>query len=91
MKKYFNIAIATQIICVLYTIIHNFIYLSQYVMFAVFGLGMLVSLFLYWQCFTNKELTKNQKWVGLFLASIPIICILIFIVVLLIYANGNHC
>jgi heme O synthase-like polyprenyltransferase len=90
MKKYFNIALSTQIICVIYTIIHNYHHISQHLMFVVFGVGMVVSLYLYWQCFTNKELTKNQKRLGFILASIPLLGIIGFGVMMILFMNISH-
>jgi hypothetical protein len=90
MKKYFNLAIATQIICLLYTIIHNSFYLGQNLMFLVGGLSLIASIFLFWQCFTNKDIKGKQKWIGLFFASFPVLWLLGVGLFMLLFAFSAH-
>jgi O-antigen ligase len=91
MKKYFNHAIILECICIAYTIIHNnFIHISQQGMFAAAFLIMAISLYLFWQCFTNKDLSKQQKNIGLLFASIPILCILAFGIWMILFASTTH-
>jgi hypothetical protein len=90
MKKYFNHAIIIECICFAYAIIQNFVYISQNLMFVAAFLIMACSLFLYWQCFTNTELSKQQKNIGLLFASIPILCILAFGIWMILFASTTY-
>jgi heme O synthase-like polyprenyltransferase len=90
MKKYFNHAIILECICITYTIIHNCIHISQQGMFAAAFLIMAISLYLFWQCFTNKSLSKQQKYIGLFFASIPLLCIIGFGILMMVYTKIAH-
>lgn len=65
MKKYFNKAIIIQAICLVYIIVHNYYFISQYLMFFAGILSLLAGIFLFWQCFTNKEIKGKQKIIGL--------------------------
>jgi hypothetical protein len=80
MKKYFSYAIIVELICIAYTIIHNYLYLSQYIMFGAAILMVAASIFLYWQCFSDKTLTKQQKTIGLIVASIPVVVVISWLV-----------
>jgi hypothetical protein len=91
MKKYFNAAIILELVCITYTIIHNYYFISGQLMLAAAGLMSISILYIYWQCFTNKELTKQQKTIGLIVASIPTLVIigwLVFVAFILFF--GAH-
>jgi hypothetical protein len=91
MKKYFNSVLIVEIICIAYTIIHDYYFISLSLMLLAAALMFIASIYLYWQCFTNKKLTKKQKISGLIVASIPVIVVigwLIFIAIIL--ALGVH-
>ncbi len=90
MKKYFNQIILLECICIVYTIIHNYYYTSQYGMFAAVFLIMACSLFLFWHCFANKVISKTQKLIGLFFASIPLLSIIGFGIWMLLFIKAIH-
>jgi hypothetical protein len=91
MKRYYNLAIALQIICVLYTLIHNYFFMSQNLMFIAGILSLVVSLFLIWQSLWNPAIQGKQKYVGLAIASIPFLCIITMCVFVVIFTSGKFC
>ncbi len=90
MKKYFNTTIIIEITCLLYGFIHNYYFMSQPIMFLAGILVTICSLYLFWQCFTNKELGNQKKYFGLITASIPIIIILGYILFAVLFASSTH-
>jgi hypothetical protein len=91
MKSYFKQAIILELLCIAYTIIHNYYFISQMLMFISAGLIIMSVLYLYWQCFTNKDLTKQQKTIGLIVASIPTLFIMGWLVFVgIVVAFGVH-
>jgi heme O synthase-like polyprenyltransferase len=91
MKKYFNTAIILELASIAYTIIHNYYFISGQLMLVAAGLMSMSILYIYWQCFTNKELTKQQKTIGLIVASIPTLVVIGWLVFVgIILAFGVH-
>jgi heme O synthase-like polyprenyltransferase len=91
MKSYFKQAIILELVCIAYTIIHNYYFISGSLMLIAAGLTIMSVLYLYWQCFTNKDLTKQQKTIGLIVASIPTLVVLGWLVfVAIVLAFGVH-
>jgi heme O synthase-like polyprenyltransferase len=91
MKKYFNQAVIIVIVCIAYTIIHNYYFISGSLMLIAAGLIIMSVLYLYWQCFTNKDITKQQKAIGLIVASIPTLVVIGWLVFVgIVLAFGIH-
>jgi hypothetical protein len=90
MKKYFNTAIIIEIIALLYGFIHNYFFMNQIVMFIAAFLAIVCSIYLFWQCFTNKELTKSQKYIGIIVAAIPFLIIIGAIIFVFLLASNAH-
>jgi heme O synthase-like polyprenyltransferase len=90
LKKYFNTALVIEMASLLYGFIHNYYFMSQFVMFIAAILSVVCSIYLFWQCFTNKELKKSKKYIGLFIASIPFLIIIGAIIFVFLLASNSH-
>jgi heme O synthase-like polyprenyltransferase len=91
MKSYFKQVIILELVCIAYTLIHNYYFISGSLMLIAAGLIIMSVLYLYWQCFTNKDLTKQQKTIGLIVASIPTLVVIGWLVFVgIILAFGVH-
>jgi hypothetical protein len=81
MRKYLIPAIAIELLCILYLYVHFFLYYmsparASVAIFLIFA----SSLILYWICFKDKTLSKQEKLAGLITASLPYLLIIAFIV-----------
>jgi hypothetical protein len=90
MEKYFKHIIAVEILCLFYGFVHNYLYMSQYVMFIAAALAMTCSIILLWICIKSQLISKKQKRIGLIVASIPLIIILVSLIFVFILATNMH-
>jgi hypothetical protein len=80
MKKYLNSAIVLQVLSIIYTIVHNYYFMSQYVMMLAALMMIVIGFYLYWQCYSNSEIKFSKKVLMFLLASVPFIGIITGIV-----------
>jgi flagellar biosynthesis protein FliR len=90
MEKYFKQIIAIELLCLAYGFIHNFLYMSQYVMIVAASLAMTSSILLFWICLKSKVLNKKQKTIGLLVAGIPLLIIVGSLIFVFIMATNMH-
>jgi hypothetical protein len=91
MKKYFNWAIAIEFLCFAYILIHNYVYVNGQLVLVATGLLVLSILFVIWQYFTNKNLSKLQKRIGVIAAGIPVLGLLGWLIfVAMVLLSGVH-
>jgi hypothetical protein len=91
MKRFYKSALFLQLSCLIYAIVHNYYFMSQYVMFVAGILSLALSVFIFWQCFTNTEIKRGEKYIGLAIAVMPFLCILGIVFVFILFSRGMHC
>lgn len=89
-EKYFKQITLLELMSIAYGIIHNFTYLSQYLMFVAAVIAVVCSVLLFWICFKSKVINKKQKTIGLIVASIPLLIILGGLIFILILSRVLH-